>query len=133
MITEKLTFQGVLQWSDEQCKDFLASMRWPDGVRCPKCGSTDEPYIIQRKSASKNKVNSLYRCRSCRKQFTATVGTIFEDSKIPLNKWMAALFLMCSSKKGISAHQLFRLLDLGSYRTAWFMAHRIRGGYAGQR
>jgi transposase-like protein len=101
-------------------------MRWPDGIRCPKCGSENEPYTINRKSKSKNRVNTLYRCRDCRKQFSATVGTIFEDSKIPLNKWLAALFLMCSSKKGISAHQLYRMLDLGSYRSAWFMAHRIR-------
>ena len=126
MTVEKLTFQAVLSWDNEKCRDFLASMRWPDGIRCPKCGSTEEPYTITRKSASKNKIPSLYRCRSCRKQFSVTVGTIFEDSKIPLNKWLAALFLMCSSKKGISAHQLFRLLDLGSYRTAWFMSHRIR-------
>ena len=126
MTTEKLTFLGILQWSEEQCRDFVASMRWPDGIRCPKCGSTEEPYRITRKTASKNKVSSLYKCRTCRKQFSATVGTIFEDSKIPLNKWLAALFLMCSSKKGISAHQLYRMLDLGSYETAWFMAHRIR-------
>ena len=126
MATEKLTFQAVLRWDEEQCRDFLASMRWPDGVRCPKCGSTEEPYKITRKAVSKNKVQSLYRCRSCRRQFSATLGTIFEDSKIPLNKWLAALFLMCSSKKGISAHQLYRMLDLGSYRTGWFMAHRIR-------
>ena len=126
MTTEKLTFQAVLSWDNEQCRDFLASMRWPNGVCCPKCGSTEEPYTITRKTASKNKLHSLYKCRSCHKQFSATVGTIFEDSKIPLNKWMAALFLMCSSKKGISAHQLYRMLDIGSYRTAWFMAHRIR-------
>ena len=126
MGTEKLTFQAVLRWSEEQCRDFLASMRWPDGVRCPKCGSAEEPYTITRKTASKNKVKFLYKCRSCKKQFSVTAGTIFEDSHIPLNKWLAALFLMVSSKKGISAHQLFRLLDLGSYRTAWFMAHRIR-------
>ena len=126
MTTEKLTFQAIMSWDEDQCREFLASMRWPDGVRCPKCGSTEEPYIITRKSAGKNKQPSLYRCRACRKQFTVTVGTIFEDSKIPLSKWLAALFLMCSSKKGISAHQLYRLLDLGSYRTAWFMCHRVR-------
>ena len=92
-------------------------MRWPDGPRCTKCGQA-EPYAITRKSKTK--------CRDCKRQFSATVGTIFEDSKIPLSKWLAALFLMCSSKKGISAHQLYRMLDLGSYRSAWFMAHRIR-------
>ena len=126
MTTEKLTFQTVLRWTEEQCRDFLASMRWPQGVRCPKCGSTEEPYSITRKTPSKNLVKSLYKCRSCKRQFSVTAGTIFEDSHIPLNKWLAVLFLMVSSKKGISAHQLYRLLDLGSYRTAWFMAHRVR-------
>ena len=104
-------------------------MRWPDGIRCPKGGSTEEPYTIRRKSDrgnQRNKVKTLYKCRDCSRQFTAKVGTIFEDSKIPLSKWLAALFLMGSSKKGISAHQLYRLLDLGSYRAAWFIAHRIR-------
>lgn len=125
METERLTFQAVLKWTDEECRGFLERMRWPNGPICPKCGA-GEPYSITRKSRTKNTVQSLYKCRACRKQFTATVGTIFEDSHIPLSKWLAALFLMCSSKKGISAHQLFRMLDLGSYRTAWFMAHRIR-------
>jgi transposase-like protein len=68
----------------------------------------------------------VYQCNDCRKQFSITVGTIFEDSHIPLHKWLLAVHLMCSSKKGISAHQLMRNLELGSYRTAWFMAHRIR-------
>ena len=129
MPEKKLTFQAVMRWSDEQCREFLVAMRWPDGIRCPKCGSTEEPYTIRRKSdrgSQRNKVKTLYKCRDCRRQFTATVGTIFEDSKIPLSKWLAALFLMCSSKKGISALQLYRMLDLGSYRAAWFMAHRIR-------
>ena len=126
MATEKLTFQAVLKWDEEQCRDFVASMRWPDGIICPKCGVIEEPYRITRKTASKNKLQSLYKCRSCTKQFSATVGTIFEDSHVPLNKWLATMFLMVSSKKGISAHQLYRMLDLGSYRTGWFMAHRVR-------
>ena len=126
MPADKITFQTVMLWSDEQCREFLVAMRWPDGIRCPKCGSREEPYRCQRKTPSRNKTGFFYRCRDCRRQFTATVGTIFEDSKIPLSKWLAALFLMCSSKKGISAHQLYRMLDLGSYRAAWFMAHRIR-------
>ena len=102
MATERLTFQAVLKWDEEQCRDFLASMRWPNGVHCPKCNSTEEPYTIQRRASSKNVVRSLYKCRACRRQFSATVGTIFEDSHIPLNKWLAALFLMVSSKKSLS-------------------------------
>ena len=92
MATERPTFQAVLKWDEEQCRDFLASMRWPNGVHCPKCSSMEEPYTIQRRSSSKNLVRSLYKCRACRRQFSATVGTIFEDSHIPLNKWLAALF-----------------------------------------
>ena len=112
---KRLTFQSVLKWSEEECREFLVGMRWPEGIRCPKCSEAD-PYTLTRKSRTKNKVATLYKCRACRRQFSATVGTIFEDSKIPLSKWLAALFLMCSSKKGISAHQLYRMLDLGSYR-----------------
>jgi len=117
-------FLKVLQWSEEQCREYLERQRWPDGAHCPKCGAA-EPWKITRKTASKNAVRSLYRCRACKRQFTATVGTIFEDSKIPLNKWFAGIFLMCSSKKGISAHQLHRELEI-TYKSAWFMCHRVR-------
>ncbi|MEW6034654.1 MAG: IS1595 family transposase [Chloroflexota bacterium] len=124
MSTGKLTFQKVLRWSDQECRDFLDQMRWPHGPHCPKCGA-NEPYKLERKTETRNKVQRLYKCRSCKRQFTATVGTIFEDSKIPLNKWFAAIFLMCASKKGVSAHQLHRSLDI-TYKSAWFMAHRVR-------
>ena len=119
-----VTFQSVLKWSDEECKRFLEAMRWPDGPWCPKCGEKD-PYTVVRKTPSKNAVKSLYKCRACLRQFSATVGTIFEDSKIPLSKWFAAIYLMCASKKGISAHQLHRQLGV-TYKSAWFMCHRIR-------
>lgn len=124
MSTDKLTFHQVLRWSDEECRHFLEQMRWPNGRQCPKCGATDT-WTLERKTSTKNKKRTLYKCRSCRRQFTATVGTIFEDSKITLNKWFAAIFLMCASKKGISAHQLHRTLDI-TYKSAWFMAHRVR-------
>ena len=78
----------------------------------------------------KNKVTKLFKCRSCKRQFSATVGTIFEDSPIPLHKWFAAIYLMCASKKGISAHQLHRMLEI-NYRSAWFMCHRIRHAMMG--
>ena len=109
-----------------ECRAYLEAKRWPDGPVCPKCGAGD-PYRIERKSRSKNVVTHLYKCREkeCRKQFTATVGTIFEDSKIPLSKWFAAIYLMCSSKKGMSAHQLHRQLGI-TYKSAWFMCHRVR-------
>jgi len=119
-----LTFHDVMRWSDDQCREFLEGQRWPDGPICPKCGVA-EPYTLTRKSASKNSVRSLYKCRKCRKQFTATVGTIFEDSHIPLSKWFAAIYLMTSSKKGVSAHQIHRTLGV-TYKSAWFMCHRVR-------
>lgn len=102
-------------------KHFEA-IRWPDGPICPHCGVINSADPIIGKTAR----HGLYRCRECRKQFTATVGTVYERSHIPMHKWLLATHLMCASKKGISAHQLFRSLGFGSYRTAWFMAHRIR-------
>lgn len=125
METQEISFLSILQWTEAQCHDYLERMRWPHGPRCPKCGIT-EPYTVTRKTKTKNHVHSLYACRSCKQQFTATVGTIFEDSKIPLNKWFAAIYLMMSSKKGVSAHQIHRTLSI-TYKSAWFMCHRIRG------
>ena len=114
----------VLQLTPEECREILIQARWPQGVTCPKCGAPDA-YRVTRRSRTKNLVSTLFKCRDCRRQFSATVGTIFEDSKIPLNKWFAAIYLMCASKKGISAHQLHRSLDIG-YEAAWFMCHRVR-------
>jgi len=99
------------------------AIRWPDGRPvCPHCGVIGNADKINGETARAG----LYRCHECVKQFTATIGTIYESSHIPMHKWLLATHLMCSSKKGISAHQLMRNLNLGSYRTGWFMAHRIR-------
>jgi transposase-like protein len=104
----------------EKAAEFLESIRWPDGVVCPKCGESGrEPYRL------KGQTRRLWKCRACRKQFTVTVGTIFEASHISLDKWLLAFYLLCSSKKGMSAHQLHRMLGI-TYKSAWFMAHRIR-------
>lgn len=100
--------------------DYLESIRWPDGPVCPHCGEAErKPYRL------KSQTRRLWKCAACRKQYTVTVGTIFEGSHIPLNKWLLAFYLLCSSKKGISAHQLHRMLGI-TYKSAWFMAHRIR-------
>jgi transposase-like protein len=100
--------------------EYLESIRWPDGPVCPHCGESErKPYFL------KNQKRRLWKCAACRKQFTVTVGTIFESSHIPLNKWLLAFYLLCSSKKGMSAHQLHRMLGV-TYKSAWFMAHRIR-------
>jgi transposase-like protein len=110
-------------YNDEDAAwEHYEKSRWPDGPVCPHCGSIDSATKMQGKTTRRG----LYNCRDCDKPFTATIGTIFEDSHIPMHKWLLAMRLMASSKKGISAHQLWRTLGLGSYRTAWFMAHRIR-------
>jgi transposase-like protein len=105
---------------------FLESERWPDGVICPFCGLVGFAYALRPRIGSRTSVRlGVWKCKGCRKQFTVTVGTIFEDSHIPLNTWLLAIHLLCSSKKGMSAHQLHRMLGI-TYKSAWFMVHRIR-------
>ncbi|HXE06572.1 MAG TPA: IS1595 family transposase [Acidobacteriaceae bacterium] len=114
--------------TDEQCLAFLEHQRWPDGiVRCPTCGN-DQISRITRKTASKNKRAQVYQCleSTCKQQFSATNGSIFHDSHLPLNKWFMAIALVMDAKKGISAKQLQQHLGIGSYKTAWYMCHRIR-------
>lgn len=103
----------------EAAREHLERIRWPEGPVCPFCGSVNHAY--------ETKKVGRYRCGEpeCRKDFTVTVGTLFERSHIPLNVWFQAVYLLCSSKKGMSAHQLHRMLSV-TYKTAWFMAHRIR-------
>ncbi len=114
-------------FSDEAAAwTHFEAIRWPSGPVCPHCGVVDAADKVTGRTARPG----LHRCRTkeCRKQFTATIGTVYERSHIPMHKWMLATHLLCSSKKGMSAHQLWRMLGFGSYRTAWFMAHRIREG-----
>lgn len=119
-------FLKIARMTEEEAREMLESIRWPNGAVCPKCGSDKGAYKLQSKPESKHKIRpGVYKCKSCRKKFTVTVGTIFEDSHIPLDKWMIAIYLMNASKKGISAHQLHRMLDI-TYKAAWFMCHRIR-------
>jgi transposase-like protein len=109
---------------DEQAAiDRLESLVWPDGPTCPHCGNADAARIYRIKG--KTARPGLRTCADCRKQFTAKVGTVFESSHIPVHKWFQAAHLLASSKKGISAHQLHRTLQV-TYKTAWFMAHRLR-------
>ena len=104
-----------------KAREHLEALHWPNGPVCPKCGETERVKRLEGKSTRPGVV----MCNPCRKPFTVTVGTIFEDSKIPLNKWLLAFRLMAGSKKGISAHQLHRSIGI-TYKSAWFMAHRIR-------
>lgn len=105
--------------NDDAARAYLETVLWPDGPVCPHCGTIGRAYATKRKG--------VYRCAEpqCRKDFTVTMKTVMERSKIALHKWLQAFHLMCSSKKGISAHQLHRTLDIG-YEAAWFMCHRIR-------
>jgi len=119
-------------FTDENAaREHLEALRWPDGPVCPHCGSVDAKRLpAQRgrptKAHPEGKVRAgVIQCNGCREQFSVTVGTVFESSKVALNKWLLATHLMVSSKKGISAHQLHRMLGV-TYKTAWFMAHRIR-------
>ena len=105
----------------DKARERLEALRWPNGPICPHCGANEKAYAITGKSARPG----LYKCKDCRQQFTVTVGTVFERSRLPLNKWLMAVHLMCASKKGMSSHQLHRMLGV-TYKTAWFMTHRIR-------
>jgi transposase-like protein len=112
--------------TEDEARQFLEAQRWPSGTVCPHCGVEGESYRLQPKKEGKTHVRAgVWKCGACRKQFTVRVGTIFEDSHIPLHKWLMAIHLLCASKKGMSAHQLHRMLGV-SYKSAWFMAHRIR-------
>ena len=109
-------------------REYLEAKRWPDGAVCPHCGVIGEATKLEVRTDSKKGTHArkgVWKCRSCEKQFSVTIGTIFEASHIPLNKWLHAFHLLCASKKGMSAHQLHRMLGV-TYKSAWFMAHRIR-------
>jgi transposase-like protein len=109
-------------FTDEtRARKHLEKLRWPNGPVCPHCGETEKITKLRGKSHRPG----LYQCNGCRQHFTVTVGTLFEDSHIKLHKWLLAFHLMAASKKGISAHQLHRMLGI-TYKSAWFMAHRIR-------
>ena len=106
-----------------KAREHLEAIHWPNGPICPHCGNIDPARIT--KLAGKSTRPGVYKCNECREPFTVTVGTVFERSKIGLHKWVLATHLMASSKKGMSAHQLHRMLGI-TYKSAWFMAHRIR-------
>lgn len=106
---------------DNKAREHLEALRWPDGAICPHCGTVGNATLMKGKSTRAG----LWKCKDCRKPFSVTVGTLFERSHIPLSKWLLAVHLLSSSKKGMSSHQLHRMLGV-TYKTAWFMTHRIR-------
>jgi transposase-like protein len=103
---------------------FVEGVIWANGPVCPHCGGVERISSITPNPAKRVRYG-LKKCGQCKGQFTVRMGTIFEESKLPMTKWLQAIFLMCSSKKGVSAHQLHRTLEV-TYKTAWFLAHRIR-------
>ena len=114
------------RFTDETAaRKHLESLRWPQGPFCPHCGSFDATRLEGKKHRA-----GLVQCNDCREQYTVTVGTVFERSKVPLNKWLLANHLLCASKKGMSAHEIHRLLGV-TYKTAWFMCHRLREAMKG--
>jgi transposase-like protein len=128
----KLTLSKISDhFSDEaEAYGLVERIRWPNGPVCPHCGSMHAYYLQSKNGQRRTRTGNvtyrrLWKCADCRKQFSVLVGTIFEDSKIPLSKWLLAVHMMTSGKNGVSAHELHR--DLGiTYKSAWFMAHRIR-------
>jgi transposase-like protein len=120
--TEKAILNRPEFKDETKARQWLESIRWPDGPVCPHCGSVSSDHY---KLEGKAHRPGVYKCKDCREQFTVTVGTVFERSKIKLNVWLQAMHLMTSSKKGVSSKQLERMLGV-TYQTAWFMSHRIR-------
>jgi transposase-like protein len=109
--------EAIRYFSDpDVCLTFVAALRWPDGPQCPRCGSGDPSFL---------KTRRLFKCRSCKRQFSVKVGTIFEDSPIGLDKWLAAIWLIANSKNGISSYELARSIGI-TQKSAWFVLHRIR-------
>lgn len=106
---------------EDAARVHLEQVRWPDYVTCPLCGGTEKVRVLGGKSMGAG----WFHCGDCRRKFTVRTGSIYERSHIPLHKWVMATHLLCSSKKGISSHQLHRMLDV-TYKSAWFMSHRIR-------
>jgi transposase-like protein len=117
--------QNPIFHDEDKAREALEAIRWPHGPYCPHCGNANPEKIALIEGKKQSHRPGLRYCNECKGQFTVTVGTVFERSKIPLSKWWLATHLLGASKKGMSAHQLHRMLGV-TYKTAWFMAHRIR-------
>jgi hypothetical protein len=119
--------QTFARMTEDEARSYLERLRWPDGPICPRCGVVGEAKRMESRAGAKAPLRAgVFNCRACRKPFTVTVATVLEGSHIPLSKWLMGFFLFASSKKSMSALQLQRQLGLGSYKSAWHMAHRIR-------
>ena len=106
---------------EDACRTYLQTLRWPDGVVCPRCGETRRISYV--------KTRRKFQCQTCKYQFSVTAGTVFHNSHLPLSKWFLAIFLMVSREKGVSANELHQILG-GSYKSSWYLTHRIRAALA---
>jgi transposase-like protein len=120
-----MTIQNPIYTNDDAAREHLESLRWPNGPVCPHCGIVGNAAELKGKSTRPG----VYKCRDCRKPFSVTVGTVFERSKIPLSKWLLANHMLACGKKGVSSHEIHRTLGV-TYKTAWFMTHRLREAMA---
>lgn len=118
-------FQDPIFQDENKAREALEAVRWPDGPICPHCGNSHQERIAKIEGTKKTHRPGLYYCNECKGQFTVTVGTVFERSKVPLTKWWMAAHMMNSAKNGVSAHEIHRTLSV-TYKTAWFMMHRLR-------
>src|SRR5687767_661157 len=121
-MTESIDLPRLIEefGSEDKCRAFLEASRWPNGIECPRCKGTKISRLQNRRQLD---------CHSCRYQFSAPAGTVFHDSHVPMWKWLLAVYILCESKKGVSALQLKRMLGV-SYKTAWYLCHRIREAMA---
>jgi transposase-like protein len=124
-MTKAATFQNPIFQNEDKAREALEMVRWPEGPICAQCGNTDPEKIAKVAGTKHTHRPGLYYCNECKGQFTVTVGTVFERSKVPLTKWWMAAHMFNSGKNGVSAHEIHRTLAV-TYKTAWFMMHRLR-------
>jgi transposase-like protein len=124
-MTKAATFQNPIFQEEDKAREALELIRWPGGPTCPHCGNADVEKIAKVEGKKRSHRPGLHYCNECRGQFTVTVGTVFERSKVPLTKWWMAAHMFNSGKNGVSAHEIHRTLKV-TYKTAWFMMHRLR-------
>src|SRR5665213_1581636 len=126
---KQATFQNPIFQDETKAREALEAVRWPDGPVCPHCGSSHPDQIAKVEGQKQSHRPGLFYCNDCKGQFTVTVGTVFERSKVPLTKWWMAAHMLNSGKNGVSAHEIHRTIGV-TYKTAWFMMHRLREAMA---
>ncbi len=124
------TFQNPIFQDETKAREALEAVRWPAGPYCPHCGNSDQEKVAKVGGEKQSHRPGLFYCNECKGQFTVTVGTVFERSKVPLTKWWMAAHMMNSGKNGVSAHEIHRSIGV-TYKTAWFMMHRLREAMSG--